>query len=111
MNCVCVVRAWAGMRSWRNWQVSARACTHVPGTRRSWRRAAGRQWAEKGLNVTVSVRADREELIATVKDTFGGKLDILVSDLALSFTNHHYTCLILNYDQFFIKRLTAAVSI
>jgi Tropinone reductase 1 len=43
-----------------------------------------RLWAEKGFEVTVSacdvgVRADREALIGTVKDTFAGKLDILVS--------------------------------
>ncbi|TVU23791.1 hypothetical protein EJB05_26173, partial [Eragrostis curvula] len=43
-----------------------------------------RRWAEKGLQVTVSVcdvtvRADREDLIAAVKATFGGKLDILYS--------------------------------
>ena len=45
-----------------------------------------RRWAEKGLCVTVSVcdvavRADREALMATVRDVFGGKLDILVSAL------------------------------
>ncbi|CAL4979033.1 unnamed protein product [Urochloa decumbens] len=44
-----------------------------------------RQWAEKGLLVTVSVcdvgvHADREALMATVKDTFAGKLDILVNN-------------------------------
>jgi NAD(P)-dependent dehydrogenase (short-subunit alcohol dehydrogenase family) len=48
--------------------------------------ACRRRWAEKGLNVTVSVcdvsvGADREKLVATVKGTFGGKLDILVSNL------------------------------
>ncbi|OEL17932.1 Tropinone reductase-like protein [Dichanthelium oligosanthes] len=41
-----------------------------------------RRWVEKGLQVTVSacdiaVRAGREKLMATVKDTFAGKLDIL----------------------------------
>lgn len=50
-----------------------------------------RRWAEKGggrllQQVTVSVcdvavRADREALMATVRDVFGGKLDILVSAL------------------------------
>jgi NAD(P)-dependent dehydrogenase (short-subunit alcohol dehydrogenase family) len=40
--------------------------------------ACRRRWAEKGLSVTVSVcdvsvRADREKLVATVKGTFGGK--------------------------------------
>ena len=43
-----------------------------------------RRWAEKGFDVTVSVcdvavRADRERLLETVKATFDGKLDILVS--------------------------------
>ena len=45
-----------------------------------------RRWTEKGLQVTVSVsvsdvavRADREKLMDTVRDTFAGKLDILVS--------------------------------
>jgi Tropinone reductase 1 len=43
-----------------------------------------RRWAEKGLVVTVSVcdvavRADQEKLMDTVKATFDGKLDILVS--------------------------------
>ena len=47
--------------------------------------ACRRRWSEKGLHVTVSacdlaVRADREKLIMdTVKATFDGKLDILVS--------------------------------
>ncbi|CAO2141778.1 unnamed protein product [Urochloa humidicola] len=45
--------------------------------------ACRRRWAEKGLNVTVSfydvgVRADRERLMDTVRDTFDGKLDILI---------------------------------
>ena len=43
-----------------------------------------RRWADEGLQVTVSVcdvavRADREKLMDTVRDTFAGKLDILVS--------------------------------
>ncbi|KAL6653752.1 hypothetical protein ACP70R_008676 [Stipagrostis hirtigluma subsp. patula] len=47
--------------------------------------ACRRRWAEKGLDVTVSVcdvavRADREDLMATVKAAFGGKLDILVNN-------------------------------
>ncbi|CAL4979042.1 unnamed protein product [Urochloa decumbens] len=46
------------------------------------------RWAEKGLNVTVSVcdiavRADREGLMDTVKATFGGKLDILVNNAGM----------------------------
>lgn len=47
-----------------------------------------RRWAGKGLRVTVSVcdvavRADREQLIDTVKASFDGKLDILVNNAAL----------------------------
>ncbi|CAL4994530.1 unnamed protein product [Urochloa decumbens] len=42
------------------------------------------RWAEKGLQVTISVcdlavHAEREKLMATVGDTFAGKLDILVA--------------------------------
>nr|CAB3490469.1 unnamed protein product [Digitaria exilis] len=44
-----------------------------------------RRWVEKGLVVTVSVydigdRADREKLMAAVKENFDGKLDILVNN-------------------------------
>ncbi|XP_044394346.1 tropinone reductase homolog At2g29290 isoform X2 [Triticum aestivum] len=39
-----------------------------------------RRWEEKGLHVTVSVRADREKLMDTVRQTFNGKLDILVNN-------------------------------
>ncbi|CAL4990315.1 unnamed protein product [Urochloa decumbens] len=51
--------------------------------------AARRRWAEKGLAVTVSVcdvsvRSDRESLIAAVKDAFGGELDILVNNAGQS---------------------------
>ncbi|CAL4994537.1 unnamed protein product [Urochloa decumbens] len=47
------------------------------------------RWAEKGLQVTVSVcdlavHAEREKLMATVGDTFAGKLDILVNNAALA---------------------------
>jgi NAD(P)-dependent dehydrogenase (short-subunit alcohol dehydrogenase family) len=43
-----------------------------------------RRWEEKNMRVTVSVcdvsvRAEREKLMETVKETFDGKLDILVS--------------------------------
>jgi Tropinone reductase 1 len=49
-----------------------------------------RQWAEKGLSVTVSVcdvavRADQERLVDTVKATFDRKLDILVNNAGLLF--------------------------
>nr|CAB3490473.1 unnamed protein product [Digitaria exilis] len=48
-----------------------------------------RRWEEKGLHVTVSVcdvsvLADRESLMDTVKATFGGKLDILVNNAGQS---------------------------
>ncbi|TVU24738.1 hypothetical protein EJB05_27192, partial [Eragrostis curvula] len=48
-----------------------------------------RRWAEKGLQVTVSVcdvsvRADREALMDTVKTTFGAKLDVLVNNAGQS---------------------------
>ncbi|CAL4979051.1 unnamed protein product [Urochloa decumbens] len=51
--------------------------------------AARRRWSEKGLAVTVSVcdvsvRSDRESLIAAVKDAFGGELDILVNNAGQS---------------------------
>ncbi|KQJ96056.1 tropinone reductase homolog At5g06060 [Brachypodium distachyon] len=47
--------------------------------------ACRRRWAETGLQVTVSVcdvssRAQRENLMATVDQTFEGKLDILVNN-------------------------------
>ena len=47
-----------------------------------------RRWEEKGLHVTasacdVSVRADRERLMDTVRQTFDGKLDILVSSICV----------------------------
>ena len=62
-----------------------------------------RRWADKGLQVTVSVcdvavRANRAKLMGTVGDTFAGKLDILVScsrafnlptDLSRRTTDHH----------------------
>jgi tropinone reductase I len=77
------------MRSWRNLQSSVRACTRTCARNAAELEACRRRWADKGLNVTVSVcdvsvRADREKLIATVKDTFGGELDILVSNLCHS---------------------------
>lgn len=48
-----------------------------------------RRWAEKKLQVTVSVcdvsvRAEREELMATVREEFGGRLDILVNNAGQS---------------------------
>ncbi|CAL4986194.1 unnamed protein product [Urochloa decumbens] len=52
--------------------------------------AARRRWSEKGLTAItvsvcdVSVRTDRESLIAAVKDAFGGELDILVNNAGQS---------------------------
>ncbi|XP_066336016.1 noroxomaritidine/norcraugsodine reductase-like [Miscanthus floridulus] len=56
-----------------------------------------RRWEEKGLQVTVSVcdvsvRADREDLMATVGATFGGKLDILVNNAGQSMFKHTLEC-------------------
>jgi Tropinone reductase 1 len=53
-----------------------------------------RRWAEKGLAAVttsvcdVAVRADREQLMDTVKETFDGKLDILVRAIVVN-TEHH----------------------
>ncbi|CAL4979055.1 unnamed protein product [Urochloa decumbens] len=64
-----------------------------------------RRWAEKGLIVTVSIcdvsmRADRETLMDTVKGIFNGKLDILVNNAgqmiskpAVKTTAEEYMCL------------------
>ncbi|XP_025828205.1 tropinone reductase homolog At5g06060-like isoform X7 [Panicum hallii] len=51
--------------------------------------ACRRRWEEKGLAVTVSVcdvsaRADREDLVATARAAFGGRLDILVNNAGQS---------------------------
>ncbi|KAJ1276631.1 hypothetical protein BS78_05G229100 [Paspalum vaginatum] len=48
-----------------------------------------RRWEEKGLEVTVSVcdvsvRADREDLMAAVAAAFGGRLDVLVNNAGQS---------------------------
>jgi Tropinone reductase 1 len=56
-----------------------------------------RRWEEKGLQVTVSVcdvsvRADREDLVATVRATFGDKLDILVNNAGQSLFKQTAEC-------------------
>jgi len=56
-----------------------------------------RRWEEKGLQVTisvcdVSVRGDREDLMATVRATFGGRLDILVNNAGQSMFKHTLEC-------------------
>jgi Tropinone reductase 1 len=48
-----------------------------------------RRWEEKGLQVTVSVcdvslHGDREDLMATVSATLGGRLDILANNAGQS---------------------------
>jgi NAD(P)-dependent dehydrogenase (short-subunit alcohol dehydrogenase family) len=75
------------MRSWRSSSGSEPGCTRAPRTRAAELEECRRRWEELKLPVTVSVcdvsvRAEREKLVETVKETFGGKLDILVSLLS-----------------------------
>ncbi|CAD6255923.1 unnamed protein product [Miscanthus lutarioriparius] len=56
-----------------------------------------RRWEEKGLQVTVSVcdvsvRGDREDLMATVRATFGSRLDILVNNAGQSMFKDTLEC-------------------
>lgn len=56
-----------------------------------------RRWVEKKLQVTVSVcdvsvRAEREKLMETVKESFHGKLDILVNNAAQLFSKAAAEC-------------------
>jgi Tropinone reductase 1 len=56
-----------------------------------------RRWEEKNMRVTVSVcdvsvRAEREKLMETVKETFDGKLDILVSFCQTIIVTLHLSC-------------------
>ncbi|XP_066338811.1 tropinone reductase homolog At1g07440-like [Miscanthus floridulus] len=56
-----------------------------------------RRWEEKGLQVTVSVchvsvRGDREDLMATVRATSGGRLDILVNNAGQSMFKDTLEC-------------------
>ncbi|RLM58355.1 hypothetical protein C2845_PM18G12140 [Panicum miliaceum] len=62
-----------------------------------------RRWAEKGLRVTVSVcdvavRADREKLMDAVRDTFAGKLDILVNNAAQAVVKPAVECTAEDYS-------------
>ncbi|PAN43603.1 hypothetical protein PAHAL_8G249100 [Panicum hallii] len=62
-----------------------------------------RRWAEKGLRVTVSVcdvavRADREKLMDAVRDTFAGKLDILVNNAAQAMVKPAVECTAEDYS-------------
>ncbi|CAN6363598.1 unnamed protein product [Urochloa humidicola] len=61
------------------------------------------RWAEKGLMVTisvcdVSVRADREKLMDTVKGIFNGKLDILVNNAGQLFQKAAAECTAEDYS-------------
>lgn len=63
-----------------------------------------RRWSDKGLDVTVSacdlgVRADRERLMETVKDTFDGKLDILVNNAAQLFPKPVAQCTVEDFSR------------
>ena len=56
-----------------------------------------RQWEHKNLRVTVSVcdvsvRADREKLMDTVEQTFGGRLDVLVNNAGQSMVKAATEC-------------------
>ncbi|XP_062183098.1 noroxomaritidine/norcraugsodine reductase-like isoform X1 [Phragmites australis] len=69
-----------------------------------------RRWAEKGLAVTVSVcdvsvRADRENLMAAVKETFAGKLDILVNNAAQLLMKPAMECAAEDYAHFMTTNL------
>ncbi|XP_048557318.1 noroxomaritidine/norcraugsodine reductase-like [Triticum urartu] len=61
-----------------------------------------RRWEEKNLQVTasvcdVSIRADREKLMETVRETFNGKLDILVSILIILLVCLEHSDIIIAY--------------
>uniref|UniRef100_A0ACD5WW39 Uncharacterized protein n=1 Tax=Avena sativa TaxID=4498 RepID=A0ACD5WW39_AVESA len=56
-----------------------------------------RRWEEKNLHVTVSVcdvsvRAEREKLMDTVKQAFGGRLDVLVNNAGQSMVKAATEC-------------------
>ncbi|CAN6373327.1 unnamed protein product [Urochloa humidicola] len=62
-----------------------------------------RRWADKGLNITVSVcdvsvRADREKLMDIVKGIFNGKLDILVNNAGKLFQKAAAECAAEDYS-------------
>ncbi|CAL4990313.1 unnamed protein product [Urochloa decumbens] len=71
-----------------------------------------RRWAEKGLIVTVSIcdvsmRADRETLMDTVKGIFNGKLDILVNNAAKLFHKAAAECTAEDYSRVMATNLEA----
>ncbi|KAL6907854.1 hypothetical protein ACP4OV_002024 [Aristida adscensionis] len=72
--------------------------------------ACRRRWAEQGLDVTVSVcdvslRADRERLMATVEATFAGKLDILVNNAGQTLIKAAAECTSEDYARFMATNL------
>ncbi|CAL4979062.1 unnamed protein product [Urochloa decumbens] len=69
-----------------------------------------RRWAEKGFAITVSVcdvavHSDREALMATVKDTFAGKLDILVNNAAQTMMKPAVECTAEDYSRLMATNL------
>ncbi|WVZ50075.1 hypothetical protein U9M48_001368 [Paspalum notatum var. saurae] len=96
-------------RSWRKWPGSARGCTRAPASAAELEECR-RQWAEKGLQVTVSVcdvgmSADREALVATVRDVFAGKLDILVNNAAQAIFKAEAECTVEEYSRIMATNL------
>ncbi|KAG0530812.1 hypothetical protein BDA96_05G219100 [Sorghum bicolor] len=72
-----------------------------------------RRWAEKGLVVTVSVcdvsvPADREKLMDTVKATFDGKLDILVNNAGQAFFKAAAECTAEDYSHVMTTNLESS---
>ncbi|CAD6344003.1 unnamed protein product [Miscanthus lutarioriparius] len=72
-----------------------------------------RRWAEKGLVVTVSVcdvsvPADREKLMHTVKATFDGKLDILVNNAGQVFFKPAAECTAEDYSHVMATNLESS---
>ncbi|GJN05046.1 hypothetical protein PR202_ga22644 [Eleusine coracana subsp. coracana] len=75
--------------------------------------ACRRRWAEKGLVVTVSVcdvsmGADRERLMETVKATFDGKLDILVNNAGQVFIKPAAECAAEDYSHLMATNLESS---
>ncbi|CAD6255926.1 unnamed protein product [Miscanthus lutarioriparius] len=72
-----------------------------------------RQWAEKGLVVTVSVcdvsvLADREKLMDMVKATFAGTLDILVNNAGQAFLKPAAECTAEDYSHVMATNLESS---
>jgi Tropinone reductase 1 len=73
-----------------------------------------RRWEEKGLQVTVSVcdvsvRGDREDPMATVGATFGGKLGILVNNAGQSLFKQTAECTGEDYARIMATNLESCV--